>query len=532
MQQDFKLYIAELVANQIRRDTFEGREHLVAPVVAVVEKVLNDELLPAEEIVESLIYWEGVPVPIEHPVNELGEHVSANGRDVLEAQVVGRFWNVVFDEEGAKLKGEIWIDLEKAGKVERGREAVERLERAERGDALVEVSTAYFRELEMMPGEFAGVNFEGVQRNIRPDHLALLLDSVGACSVADGCGTPRTNKEEDVKANVRGTARRPSFQGTEDTAWTGPTLERMIRGWVRHGGGSEPESMRIEDLPRGAKNWIASKSLLGDPAAENSRDLFFFPVVNPDSNRLNARALRAVLGGRGSQAQIPASARESAQNMARRLLESQFESSQNSLGTALKVIGRALGFNSEETMKREQLIAALVAFACCPLSKESLEALTDDELQALHDKAEAEAKAAEEAANAEADASAEAGADDGGDGTTEGDAEPAAASAEPAITDEDRELLKTLREIGGDRLKEIKADGDKERADAIATLEANERCSIPKEDLEKMPTSALVALSKDLAPVDYSGAGGPFITTHDADGVPEAPAIITASEEK
>jgi hypothetical protein len=67
--------------------------------------------------------------------------------------------------------------------------------RFEAGD-VVDVSTAYFCDFQAEAGVFNNVSYAGVQRNLRPDHLAILLDQTGACSIADGCGAPRVNAQE------------------------------------------------------------------------------------------------------------------------------------------------------------------------------------------------------------------------------------------------------------------------------------------------------------------------------------------------
>jgi hypothetical protein len=41
---------------------------------------------------------------------------------------------------------------------------------------------------------FNGVKYEGIARNLRPDHLAILPDDKGACSLEDGCGVNNTSK--------------------------------------------------------------------------------------------------------------------------------------------------------------------------------------------------------------------------------------------------------------------------------------------------------------------------------------------------
>ena len=53
---------------------------------------------------------------------------------------------------------------------------------------MMEVSTGLFSEIEPKPGVFKGRHYKGVVRNLRPDHLAILPDSIGACSIADGAG--------------------------------------------------------------------------------------------------------------------------------------------------------------------------------------------------------------------------------------------------------------------------------------------------------------------------------------------------------
>ena len=173
-------------AGASRRETFEGREHLVVPVVLIVEGVLNGAFVPAEEFSKFADAWNGRPVPVYHP-EEDGLPISANRPDVLEARSVGHLFHAKV--EGRKLKAEAWIDVQKAEDMGEG-DLVRRLEAGE----IMEVSTGYFADGEPQQGIADGQRYEEIHRNIRPDHLALLPDQVGACSVADGCGV-RANSE-------------------------------------------------------------------------------------------------------------------------------------------------------------------------------------------------------------------------------------------------------------------------------------------------------------------------------------------------
>jgi len=53
-----------------------------------------------------------------------------------------------------------------------------------------------FIEEEAQEGLWNKEKYIAVAKNIRPDHLALLTDAVGACSIADGCGIRNNEKVE------------------------------------------------------------------------------------------------------------------------------------------------------------------------------------------------------------------------------------------------------------------------------------------------------------------------------------------------
>lgn len=133
-------------------------------------------------------------------------------------------------------------------------------------------------------------------------------------------------KEHDILSS----ARTPSFEGTEDTSWAdvSKTFEAFRDGYYKHGGTkSDTPPAGVEDAPAEMLAWMASKSLLGKADGKTFSDVVFFPVVDPSTNKLNAGALRAVLSGRGSQANISEAAKTSAQNKAKALLEEHFKKS-------------------------------------------------------------------------------------------------------------------------------------------------------------------------------------------------------------
>ena len=174
-----------------RLESFDGKEHLVFPVVALVEGVHNDVYYPISEIEKSVDSWNGVPVPIDHPRDEAGTPISANSPKIIDDVVVGRFFNASFGD--GKLKGEVWIDVEKANLVDP--EVIKMLENGKE----MEVSTGLFTEFDAEAGKWGNEPYLGTVINYRPDHLALLPYTEGACSHSDGCGI-RTNETLKVKS--------------------------------------------------------------------------------------------------------------------------------------------------------------------------------------------------------------------------------------------------------------------------------------------------------------------------------------------
>lgn len=309
----------------LRRATLEGEEHVVAPVVAAIEGVLNGVFVSAEELGRYVQAWNGIPIPILHPESS-GQHISANSPQVIEQQTVGRFFNARMD--GPKLKGEVWINVRKAQQVAPG--LIEAMENGE----MFEVSTAYFSDMIEANGTYNGREYRGAHVHLRPDHLALLPGEVGACSIADGCGCPRLNHQEaNMHVNILSRARSAgdvSYEGTEETDWgeVDLSLEAFVAGYYAANPDAEQPDEQpgtVEALPAAAKSWIAERTLLGDPEAEEVDGLIALPIVNPSTNRLNERGLRAVLSRAPQMDGVTDEQVESAQNTARELLNQEFD---------------------------------------------------------------------------------------------------------------------------------------------------------------------------------------------------------------
>lgn len=181
----------------VRHEQFNGRRHVVVPVVMMVEGVHSGSGGPtfytAEELSKFAAAWNGRPVPVDHPVDANGNPVSCNEPHIIERNVLGHVYNTYWDS--GKLRAELWLDEAKT------QQTAPRIASALRSGSVVEVSTGLFSDNIPTQGEFNGTYYEQIAQHIRPDHLALLPDTRGACSVEDGCGV-RANSGKEVMEDL------------------------------------------------------------------------------------------------------------------------------------------------------------------------------------------------------------------------------------------------------------------------------------------------------------------------------------------
>lgn len=178
------------------RLTLNNREYLTAPAVLVVEGVLNGAYIPGSELVAH--DWNSVPIVINHPLDAQGVPMSARTPEVLAASGVGHLYHARIgtgQRQGhtvTSLQAELWLDVAQVQAV--GGEAVQAMTMLEAQTPL-ELSTGFYSYAEETSGTFYGVPYNEVHHDLRPDHLALLPNGVGACNWDSGCGSPRLNQQ-------------------------------------------------------------------------------------------------------------------------------------------------------------------------------------------------------------------------------------------------------------------------------------------------------------------------------------------------
>lgn len=176
-----------IVANKgsARRVTSNGRQYIVVPMTMKVSGVLKGSkgplYYPEDEIHKSESLWNGMPIVVYHPVVN-GRPVSARNPEIIAKQGVGTVYKS--KARDGKLTAEAWFDVEDTKRVD------SRVLSALETNTPIGLSTGLFTEDIPAPPNsvYNGKPYSHIATNYRSDHLAVLPDQRGACSIEDGCG--------------------------------------------------------------------------------------------------------------------------------------------------------------------------------------------------------------------------------------------------------------------------------------------------------------------------------------------------------
>jgi hypothetical protein len=176
----------------VRHEMLEGRPHIVVPMVMITEGVHNGSqgrlFYSANELSKTPEMWDHKPVSVYHP-----RRGSACSIANINAHKVGIILNTEWDESKKRLKAEAWLEEARIEKVDR------RVMNAIDNEEMMEVSTGLYSYNEKTTGTWGKKKeeYDRIATNIRADHLALLPDKKGACSIADGAGLLRNSVGDD-----------------------------------------------------------------------------------------------------------------------------------------------------------------------------------------------------------------------------------------------------------------------------------------------------------------------------------------------
>lgn len=178
-----------------------GRSYLVADATLIIPGVLHGSkgalFYPPKEIAKNPAAWNMMPILDNHPDRSYGE-ISARQPKVLEKQGLGFVFGAIIKNK--KLVSELWFDEERTRKLNY------RVYDALVNNRKIELSTGLYTKnrLARNGSAYNGKTYTHVALRYKPDHLAILIDQKGACSIEDGCGV--LNKSGVLNSKI------PSFE--------------------------------------------------------------------------------------------------------------------------------------------------------------------------------------------------------------------------------------------------------------------------------------------------------------------------------
>lgn len=225
----------------VRREVIDGVEHVIINSYTMPDDiVMNGVLYPAAEIEKSYTALERTLAPVEHPKNSAGQYISATDPVAIHNYYAGAF-NANVRREGKRVRVDKVINVAEAKKSERGRRLLDRINELETNadPRPIHTSTGVFIDAEPVPSpqtNAAGQEYTLIAHNIRFDHDAILLDSIGAAQPAQGVGMAVNHLGETVpvsrfEANATKAARNLPLAPT-DTTWDKSAADKRVRAHV------------------------------------------------------------------------------------------------------------------------------------------------------------------------------------------------------------------------------------------------------------------------------------------------------------
>lgn len=480
------------IAN-IRVAELFGDEHTVIPAIALVEGVLwpanspHAELALAEEFGRFPEGWNGRPVVLGHPRVD-DEPVPANTPSVLDSTAFGQLFNTVLEDK--KLKTEIWIN--NARVAELGEEFQAAVDRLKNGDELVEVSTGLFMMEELVSGTFEGEDYEGIWRNIVPDHFAILPEGIaGACSVEDGCGAPRTNKMKPVMRAAMLNVNACICEDEEDGVTTN---EGIFKRLMSIAGGLFSFTDNSEHL---SDSNVRSALQAALDVAEDGRFVFILAVFSGGDD---SGTVIYELGFDGSLFERTFSIEGEGTGAVNLGSEKQAVRPVTQF-VPVTIVTDSNNDVQENAMNKDEIIGALIGNKATQFTEDDrafLEGLEEDQLAKLSPVVASEEDAAAETARLAAEEAAAGGGNDDDDDGERQPVDKAAMTTEEYIADAPRDIQSILNES---------ITLQRQRKDTVikAIIDCA-RNSFSKKDLEKKSVAELESIANLAQDISYVGA--------------------------
>lgn len=212
--------------DHVRRESINGVEHIVITSYTLPANiVMNGGLYSKEERDKSFKTLERTLAPVEHPVDEKGNFLSASDPIAIHEFHAGAFnANVRLDEKSDRIVVDKYINVQQALKSEKGRRLLDRVDELENSESPrpIHTSVGLYVSKELLKEPMtnaAGQEYTWSAKDMFFDHDAILLDSVGAAQPHQGVGMAINNKGEELNVEFS------ELTGNEESVYVKPVTE-------------------------------------------------------------------------------------------------------------------------------------------------------------------------------------------------------------------------------------------------------------------------------------------------------------------
>lgn len=216
-------YLTVNSVGKYKEVTSQGRKYLVVPLRLIVPGVMNGSkgplLYTEEENRKNYSDWNTIPLvaPTHPTINK--RPISAKIPSIRLKYGIGHVANSLISKTGC-LDSEGWFDYLFCNRVDN------RIIQWIKTGTPIELSTGLGADEELVEnGNYKGTPYRAKAKNYRPDHVAILCDEIGACSVAMGCGVGiRNNYDKQIAKFVTGGVLLNNLTSNKDSSMDKKTL--------------------------------------------------------------------------------------------------------------------------------------------------------------------------------------------------------------------------------------------------------------------------------------------------------------------
>jgi len=184
-----------VVSLKMSKKEFLGKEYTVLPATIIKEGAFYPEgsdpekgalFVSSDAIEKSALRWNGRGVSLNHPTNDTA---TLNTPTDYNNQYLGLVFNSRYSSSEKAIKTEFWLDSERAKPI---------IDKIKSGDK-IDVSIGAYGTFGNAEGNIGNTYYGHSFENIKPDHVAILPFSDGACSYEHGCGIRAKKTPEKIK---------------------------------------------------------------------------------------------------------------------------------------------------------------------------------------------------------------------------------------------------------------------------------------------------------------------------------------------